>query len=111
VAAVVLSLALIGKRRGMVGKSVLLATGAGILYGLQDASTRAALLQVNRHGLAHVFARLWIYLLVAAAVGAIMLSQSGFKAARLDFLLPPIAAAEPVTGIALGIALLGTRCR
>jgi hypothetical protein len=36
-----------------------------------------------------------------------MLSQGAFKAARLDFSLPPIAAAEPITGIALGIALLG----
>jgi drug/metabolite transporter (DMT)-like permease len=107
VAAVVIALAVIGKRRGTAGKSVLFATSAGICYGLQDASTRAALLQLNRHGVVHVLTRPWIYIVIAAAVAAIMLSQSAFKAARLDLSLPPIAAAEPVTGIALGIALLG----
>jgi drug/metabolite transporter (DMT)-like permease len=107
VAAVVLTLAVIGKRRGMVAKSVLFATAAGTCYGLQDASTRAALLELNHHGVGHVLTRPWIYLLLASAVAAIMLSQGAFKAARLDLSLPPIAAAEPVTGIALGIALLG----
>jgi drug/metabolite transporter (DMT)-like permease len=107
VAGVVLVLTLIGKRRGLIGRSILLATGAGLLYGLQDTSTRAAFTVINRHGLPHVFTRLWIYIVVAAAVVAIMLSQSAFKAARLDFSLPPISVAEPVAGIALGIALLG----
>jgi drug/metabolite transporter (DMT)-like permease len=107
VAAAVIVLTVIGKRRGMVANSVLFATAAGICYGLQDASTRAALLQLNRHGMVHVLTRPWIYIVIAAAVAAIMLSQSAFKAARLDLSLPPIAAAEPVTGIALGIALLG----
>jgi drug/metabolite transporter (DMT)-like permease len=107
VAGVVLVLTLVGKRFGLIGKSILLATGAGILYGLQDASTRAAFNVINRHGLVHLFTRLWVYIVVAAAVVGIMLSQSAFKAARLDYSLPPISAAEPVAGIALGIALLG----
>jgi drug/metabolite transporter (DMT)-like permease len=107
VAAAVVTLILIGKRRGMVAKSVLFATSAGVCYGLQDASTRATLLQFNHHGMVHVLTRPWFYIVVGAAVAAIMLSQSAFKAARLDLSLPPIAAAEPITGIALGIALLG----
>ena len=34
-------------------------------------------------------------------------TESAFKAARLDYSLPPIAAAEPIAGIALGLVLLG----
>lgn len=34
-------------------------------------------------------------------------SQSAFKAARLNYSLPPVAAAEPIAGIALGVSLLG----
>jgi hypothetical protein len=107
VAAVVVGLVTLGKRRGLVGESILLATGAGLLFGLQDTATRATLLSIDRHGLAEAFLQLWIYVVIAAAVIGIALTQSAFKAARLDYSLPPIAAAEPVTGIALGIALLG----
>lgn len=107
VAAVVAVLAVIGGRRGLVMRSVLLATGAGLLYGLQDVSTRAALTGIDRHGIAPVFVHAWVYVVIGAAIVGIALSQSAFKAARLDFSLPPIAAAEPIAGIALGIALLG----
>ncbi len=107
VAGVVAVVAAFGKRRGLVGESILLATGAGLLYGLQDTATRAALLDIDRNGVAQLFLHLWVYVVLAAAVVGIALSQSAFKAARLDYSLPPIAAAEPVTGIALGIVLLG----
>jgi hypothetical protein len=107
VAGVAAALALIGRQRGLVGESVLFATAAGLLYGLQDASTRAALVVVDHHGIAAMFVNLWIYVVVGAAVFGILLSQSAFKAARLDYSLPPIAAAEPIAGIALGVSLLG----
>ena len=97
----------LGKRRGLVGESVLLSTGAGLLYGLQDASTRAAFVQADHHGVAAMFVNPWIYVVIGAAIIGILLSQSAFKAARLDYSLPPIAAAEPIVGILLGISLLG----
>jgi drug/metabolite transporter (DMT)-like permease len=97
----------VGRSRGLAGESVLLATAAGILYGLQDASTRSALLVADRHGISSMFANPWVYIVIGAAIIGIMLSQSAFKAARLDYSLPPIAAAEPLAGIALGIGLLG----
>jgi hypothetical protein len=46
---------------------------------------------------------------LATGVCGILLSQSAFKAARLDYSLPPIAAAEPIAGIALGVSLLGDK--
>ena len=107
VTGVVLVLVSIGKRRGMVGESILLATGAGLLYGLQDAATRAALVVVDDRGVAAMMFNPWIYVVVAAAAVAILLSQSAFRVARLDYSLPPIAVAEPVAGIALGVSVLG----
>lgn len=97
----------LGKTRELVGESILLATGAGVLYGLQDASTRAALVISHDHGITALFVNPWVYIVVGSAVIGILLSQSAFKAARLDYSLPPIAAAEPIVGIALGVTLLG----
>lgn len=97
----------IGKTRGLVGESVLLATGAGLLLGLQDASTRAALTVADHHGPAAMFFNPWLYIVIGSAVIGLLLSQSAFKAARLDYSLPPIAAAEPLAGILLGVTLLG----
>ena len=91
----------------MLFRSVLFATGAGLLYGLQDVSTRAAAFNLDHLGVRQVFLHAWVYVVIGAAIVGIALSQSAFKAARLDYSLPPIAAAEPIAGIALGIVLLG----
>ena len=107
VAGVVAALVIIGIRRGLVVRSVLFATGAGLLYGLQDVSTRAAAFNLDHLGIGQVFLHAWVYVVIGAAIVGIALSQSAFKAARLDYSLPPIAAAEPIAGIALGIVLLG----
>jgi drug/metabolite transporter (DMT)-like permease len=109
VAVVVGGLVVVAKRRTLVGESILLATGAGLLYGLQDVSTRAALLVADRHGVLRVLVNPWGYVVLATGVCGILLSQSAFKAARLDYSLPPIAAAEPIAGIALGVSLLGDK--
>jgi hypothetical protein len=107
VAVAVGALVAIGRRRGLVGESVLLSVGAGILYGLQDAGTRAGLVVADHHGVTALLTNAWMYVVVGAAVLGLLLSQSAFKAARLDYSLPPIAAAEPLVGIMLGITLLG----
>jgi drug/metabolite transporter (DMT)-like permease len=107
VLATVALLVMIARRRSLVIESILLSTGAGVLYGLQDASTRGALLAFDHHGIVRMFLNPWVYILVAAAAIGILLAQSAFKAARLDYSLPPIAAAEPVVGILLGVTLLG----
>ncbi|MDT4936977.1 MAG: hypothetical protein QOG80_648 [Pseudonocardiales bacterium] len=110
VAAVVGAVLLIvaaARRRDILAESVLLATGAGLLYGLQDAATRAAFVRIEDHGIATLPVNPWLYVVVGSATIGILLSQSAFKAARLDYSLPPIAAAEPIAGIVLGISLLG----
>ena len=106
-AGAVLVLTIIAKSSNLVVESILLSTGAGLLYGFQDAATRAAFVRLDHHGVIGMLTNPWIYLVVGGAALAILLSQSAFKAARLDYSLPPIAAAEPVAGILLGITLLG----
>jgi drug/metabolite transporter (DMT)-like permease len=106
-AIVVVVLVAIGKRLQLVGESVLLASAAGLLYGLQDAATRALLQLVDHHQITAFFVKPWVYLIIGAAIVGILLSQSAFKAARLNYSLPPIVAAEPIAGIALGVILLG----
>lgn len=100
---------MVGKTRGLVGESIWLATGAGVLYGLQDAATRAALVVHTRHGFVAMFTDQWFWIVVSAATIGILLAQNAFKAARLDYSLPPITAAEPIVGIAIGIAVLGDK--
>jgi drug/metabolite transporter (DMT)-like permease len=99
----------VGKRQGLIGESLWLASGAGVLFGLQDAATRATLVEFDRHGMSGLFLHVWVYVVVGSAVLGILLAQSAFKAARLDCSLPPITALEPLAGIALGIGLLGDR--
>ncbi|HET6847432.1 MAG TPA: DMT family transporter, partial [Gaiellales bacterium] len=99
----------VARRKTLVIESVLLSCGAGVLYGLQDASTRGALVSFDHGGIVHMFLNAWIYMLLAAAVIGILLAQSAFKAARLDYSLPPITAVEPVVGILLGVTLLGDK--
>ena len=90
-------------------EAVLLASAAGILYGLQDVSTQAALIRFDDHGLRFLVNSPWAYIVLGAAVTGILLSQSAFRAARLDFSLPPTAVAEPIVGILLSLFILDDR--
>lgn len=108
IVAVVAVLIAFARRLPLTGEAVLLAAAAGVVYGTGDATTRQMLV-VAGHGLAHAAVTPWPYLVAATGITGLMLSQSAFKAARLDFSLPALAAAEPLTGIGLGVALLGDR--
>lgn len=109
VGGVVLLLAAVAKSKGMTHlatEAVLLATGAGILYGLQDVGTQAALVRLDELGVRALVTSPWGYIVIGAAATGIMLSQSAFRAARLDYSLPPTAVAEPIVGILLGMFIL-----
>ena len=98
VGGVVLALITVAKSRGMTHlatEAVLLASAAGILYGLQDVSTQAALIRWDDFGIRSLVTSPWGYIVVGAAATGILLSQSAFRAAALDYSLPPTAVAEP----------------
>lgn len=103
--AVVALLVLVGKRRGGRTEAVLLSIAAGLLLGLQDAATRQALLG----DWTHAFHSPWSIVVLATAVLSLLLLQSAFRVGELPWSLPPLVAAEPVAGIALGVSVLGDR--
>ena len=109
VVAVVVVLLGAARRRGLIVEAVLIATSAGVVYGLQDAATRGSILRIDHHGIATLLHSPWPYVVVGAAVVGIALSQNAFSAARLDYSLLPTAAAEPIVGVLLGVAVLGDR--
>jgi drug/metabolite transporter (DMT)-like permease len=107
VAAVAAVLTVAGRRnRGRV-RGALLAGGAGVLFGLQDALTQRSLAIAGHRGVLQLLLSWTPYTLVAVAVVGILLAQSAFQAAPLSASLPPVTAGEPITGIALGAGLFG----
>lgn len=109
VAAVVGVLVMVARRRGPAREAVLLAVAAGFVYGLQDVSTRAALVFLDGGGVVAALETPWPYFLLATGVSGVLVSQSAFGAARLDYSLPPSTATEPVVAIGLGAGMLGER--
>jgi hypothetical protein len=100
---------LIGKRSAPVIECTLLAAAAGVMYGLQDAATRGAIVVTNHHSPLALVPTLWPWVLLGAATAGVLLTQAAFRAERLDWALPPTAAAQPIAGIVVGVALLGDR--
>jgi drug/metabolite transporter (DMT)-like permease len=97
-------------RRSLRTKAMLFAAAAGMLYGLQDALTRSSLLVLG-HGI-WAFVRTWQpYALVCIAVLGLLIAQSAFDAAPLQISLPAATAAEPVTGIVLGVYVFSEHLR
>jgi hypothetical protein len=112
-----LGLLLAGKtlgRRTLAVECVLVAAAAGAMYGLQEAATRGAIVSISHTRLAGLLATSWPYVVLAATTAGVLLSQGAFRAGRLDFALPPTAAAQAIGGMVLGgmvlgVALLGDR--
>lgn len=100
----------LGGRAGSTARAGLLATGAGLLFGMQDGFTRAAMLVLDS-GLVPLLESWLPYAVVAVAVTGLLLAQSAFEAAPLRASLPAITAAEPLVGIAYGISVFGERVR
>ncbi len=110
-AAAVLALLVAGSGKFLATAPVLectlLAVGAGIMYGLQDAATRGAIVFTHQHKVIAVMPTMWPWVLLASATAGVLLTQASFRAGRLDWALPPTAAAQPIAGIVIGVVLLG----
>jgi hypothetical protein len=90
--------------------AVFLAAAGGVLFGVQDSLTRAWLLATHA-GFARSLTHWQPYALIAVAIVGLLLTQSAFDAAPLHVSLPAGVLAEPLTGIALGVAVFGERLR
>lgn len=107
VGAVVAALVLAARHTTVAEEATLLATGAGVLYGLQDALTRRTLAGLDGNSALGLLASWPAWSLVAVAIVGLLLGQSAFEAAPLAASLPAITIAEPVTGIAFGVGVYG----
>jgi drug/metabolite transporter (DMT)-like permease len=97
-------LAYTSRRTSTAKQATLLALGAGVLYGLQDALTQRMLASLEQ-GFVDLFTTWPVYGVVTVAVVALLLGQSAFEAAPLPASLPAMTVAEPITAIAFGVGV------
>lgn len=95
------------QRRTAMSKAVLLAAGAGCLFGLQDGFTRHAVTQLDDGGVSSLIHTWQPYAVIVVALLGILLAQSAFEAAPLQASLPAMTVAEPVCGMAFGVGAFG----
>lgn len=109
-AAAIVLLARAVRRRSAALESAGFAAAAGALYALQDAATRGSI-QVAQNSFGALIHSAWPYVVLGGATAGVLISQAAFRAARLDWSLPPIVAVQPIIGVALGVWLLNDELR
>lgn len=107
VLAAALLLVVAGRRVALRSKAMLLALAAGMFFGVQDAMIRGVL--GSGKGLSAVFLTWQPYVLVGVALVGFVLVQSAFGSGPLHVSLPAATAAEPLTGIMLGVVVFAER--
>jgi drug/metabolite transporter (DMT)-like permease len=90
-------------------RALLTGTGAGLVFGIQDALTRQTLEILSSNGVGAMFTTWAPYALVGAGAIGIWLMQNAFNSGPLQHSLPAIAAGEPLVGILLGVLIFGDR--
>jgi drug/metabolite transporter (DMT)-like permease len=98
-----------GRRNPGRLRAMLTGTGAGLVFGIQDALTRQTLEILGSNGVGAMFTTWAPYALVGAGATGIWLMQGAFSAGPLQLSLPAISAGEPVVGILLGVLVFGDR--
>jgi drug/metabolite transporter (DMT)-like permease len=102
-----IAIAVIAARGAAPGRrALLLAFGAGCVYGMTAALTKSTL-DVLEHDGWGVFAHWQPYVLVSVGVLGFLLNQSAFQAGHLAASLPAMAITDPVIGSVIGVTLFG----
>jgi drug/metabolite transporter (DMT)-like permease len=95
----------LGRRRSGGQRAILTGTSAGLVFGIADALTRRTV-QILDTGHFAVLLTSWLgYTLIAVSLIALWLMESAFNAGPLHISLPGITAAEPISGIVLGVVV------
>lgn len=94
---------------GPAARAMMFGASAGLLFGVQDALTRSAL--VPHGGPAPLVLTWQPYAVIGVAVVGLVIAQSAFKTAPLATSLPAITMAEPLAGIAVGVVVFGEHVR
>jgi len=101
------ALAVVAARGAAPGRrALLLAFGAGCVYGLTAALTKSTL-DLLDGGVLELFAHWQPYALLAAGFVGFLLNQSAFQAGHLAASLPAMAVTDPVVGCLIGVTLFG----
>jgi drug/metabolite transporter (DMT)-like permease len=112
-AAVIAGIAVIAVHQGRLHpgrlRAMLTGTGAGLVFGIQDALTRQTLEILESNGVSALLTAWAPYALVGAGATGIWLMQSAFNSGPLPLSLPAISAGEPLVGILLGVLVFGDR--
>lgn len=95
----------LGRRRATGQRAILTGISAGLVFGIADALTRRTVQLLDTGHLSVVLTSWPGYSLIAVSLVGIWLMESAFNAAPLHISLPGITAAEPVSGIVLGIVV------
>jgi drug/metabolite transporter (DMT)-like permease len=90
-------------------RATLTGIGTGLVMGISDALTRRSVQILDAHSFTGLLTSWPPYCLLAAALIGMWLMQNSFNAAPLHASLPGITAAEPVSGILLGVVVFGDR--
>lgn len=106
IVAIAAGLVTASRHRRPATTATLLATAAGVLYGLQDALTQRTISGLGG-GLVAVLTSWPPFTLLAVGAVALLVAQSAFEAAPLGASLPAITVAEPLTAIAFGTGVYG----
>lgn len=107
VGVIALCLVRAGLHRSGQQRATLTGIASGLVFGISDALTRRTLMIITGHSLLTALSSWPPYCLVAASLTGMWLMQSAFNAAPLHASLPGITAAEPVTGMLLGVIVFG----
>ncbi|MGH9172137.1 MAG: DMT family transporter [Acidimicrobiales bacterium] len=90
--------------------ALLYAAASGTAFGYVAAVTERTGHLLD-HGLAHVLASWAPYVLVAAAIAALALTQQAFNAGVLRLCLPTLTVVQPLVAMAIGVAAFGEHLR
>jgi len=107
IAAVAAGFLAAGLRRSGQQRAIMTGAAAGLMFGIADALTRRAVEIVDHHSMLALLAGWPGYSLAVASLAGFWLMESAFNAAPLHASLPAITAAEPVSGMLLGVVVFG----
>jgi drug/metabolite transporter (DMT)-like permease len=96
------ALLVVGALRVPSLKPALLASSAGVIYGLTAALTKVTAHQLG-NSVAHAVTGWQLYVLIAVGVVGMVLTQSAFQAGPLRASLPPLTVVDPVVSAVIGI--------
>jgi len=96
-----------GRRRPAAQRALFTGIAAGLVFGISDALTRRTVQIMDTHSFVALFTSWPAYCVVFAGLIGLWLLENSFTAAPLHASLPGITAAEPLTGILLGVVVFG----